>query len=166
MNGPSTGLATEASCPKCGFDLPAPAEACPKCGLIFAKWTGPRKSIREVVVTTGDLGEAYRVIRPVYFSISNRNKMLDQTAAKFGIPMDGSGTPELALAVFANYAQINWTAFPAAFEVCVEGLRRACVAVGGDAVVAMRQGVDLGEGTSGVPFFYMQMYGTAVKLAG
>ena len=91
-------------CPKCQFHLPGPSEACPRCGLVFAKWTGPKKTSRDIVVTTGDLKESYQVLRPVYFLVSNRNKMLDQTAAKFGIPMDGSGTPDLALAVFANYA--------------------------------------------------------------
>ena len=161
------GSITQArDCPKCGFRLPAPADACPKCGLVFAKWTGPVKIGREITVTTGDVRDAYRVLRPVYFSVSNRNRMLDQTAAKLGIPMDGSGTPDPALVQFASQAQINWTAFPVAFDVCVEGIRRACLAVGGDAVVAMRQDIDLGEGTTGVPFFYMQMYGTAVKLTG
>jgi hypothetical protein len=166
MSGFTLGLTTAPSCPKCGFDLPAPADTCPKCGLIFAKWTGPKKTSRDILVTTGDLRDVYQVLRPVYFSTSNRNKVLDQTAAKFGIPMDGSGTPDLMLAVFANYAEVKWTAFPAAFEVCVEGIRRACFALGGDAVVAMRQDIDIDNSVTGVPFFYMQMYGTAVKFAG
>jgi hypothetical protein len=109
-------------------------------------------------------GGAYDVIRPVYFSVSNRNQMLDQMAAKFGIPMESTAVRDAALAIFLDYANVNWMAFPVAFEVCVEGLRRACLAVGGDAVVSMRQDVDVAEGTSGIPFFYLQMYGTALKL--
>jgi hypothetical protein len=40
MSGPTQ----PSICPKCQFLLPAPADVCPKCGLIFAKWTGPRKT--------------------------------------------------------------------------------------------------------------------------
>jgi hypothetical protein len=151
-------------CPKCQFSPPSPSDTCPKCGLIFAKWTGPKKTSRDVLVTTGDLaGGAYDVLRPVYFSVSNRNQMLNQVAAKFGIPMEGTLVRDLALLIFLDYSNVNWMAFPVAFEVCVEGLRRTCLAVGGDAVVSMRQDVDIAEGTTGIPFFYMQMYGTAVK---
>src|SRR5262249_13951790 len=80
--------------PNCRFSLSERADVCRKCGIVFAKWTGPKKTSRDIVITTGDVASgAYDVLRPVYFSVSNRAKMLDQVAAKFGIAMESSATP-------------------------------------------------------------------------
>lgn len=52
--------------------------------------------------------------------------------------------------------------FEKAFFVAVEELKQRASMVGGDAVVAMRQEIELDK--PNLQFFYLQMYGTAVKL--
>lgn len=51
--------------------------------------------------------------------------------------------------------------FEKAFFVAVEELKVRATMVGADAVIGMRQDIDLD--TNGFQFFYLQMYGTAVK---
>lgn len=51
--------------------------------------------------------------------------------------------------------------FKTAFYIAVEELKRQAVEMGGDAVVAMRQDIDIDS--NGFQYFYLQMYGTAVK---
>lgn len=52
--------------------------------------------------------------------------------------------------------------FEQAFFVATEELKKRAQMVGADAIVAMRQDIDLD--TNGFAYFYLQMYGTAVKL--
>ena len=52
--------------------------------------------------------------------------------------------------------------FEQAFFVATEELKKRAQMVGADAIVAMRQDIDLD--TNGFSYFYLQMYGTAVKL--
>ena len=51
--------------------------------------------------------------------------------------------------------------FEKAFFVAVQELKKRAVVLGGDAIVSMRQDIDLD--TNGVQFFYLQIYGTVVK---
>ena len=51
--------------------------------------------------------------------------------------------------------------FEKAFFVATEELKKRAKLVGADAIIGMRQDIDLD--TNGFAFFYLQMYGTAVK---
>jgi uncharacterized protein YbjQ (UPF0145 family) len=51
--------------------------------------------------------------------------------------------------------------FDKAFFIAVQELKKRAAMVGADAVIGMRQDIDLD--TSGFQFFYLQMYGTAVR---
>ena len=51
--------------------------------------------------------------------------------------------------------------FEKAFYIAVEELKLRAMQLGADAIIGMRQDIDLD--TNGFAFFYLQMYGTAVK---
>ncbi|MFM7922922.1 MAG: heavy metal-binding domain-containing protein, partial [Planctomycetaceae bacterium] len=52
--------------------------------------------------------------------------------------------------------------FDSAFFVAVQELKSRAGRVGGNAIVHMRQDIDID--TDGMQYFYLQMYGTAVKV--
>ena len=52
--------------------------------------------------------------------------------------------------------------FQKAFFIVMEELKRKAITIGADAIIHMRQDVDIE--THDFQFFYLQMYGTAVKL--
>jgi len=74
-------------CPKCSFQLPAPAAACPKCGIVFAKWYPEKRKVypSQVVVSTTLLSEPFTTIGPVYALTTNMQGTLDAAAKKLGI---------------------------------------------------------------------------------
>lgn len=126
----------------------------------------------QVIVTTGDLKRDYEILGPVYFQINNR-------------PVNLSGKNKLATMEekYKKLASKNteerssimntlfWGAvgefgpadhkFKTAFYIAVEELKKQAEEIGGDAVIAMRQDIDLD--THGMQYFYLQMYGTVVK---
>ena len=51
--------------------------------------------------------------------------------------------------------------FDKAFFIVVEELKKRAARMGADAVIGMRQDIDLD--TNAFTYFYLQMYGTAVK---
>lgn len=51
--------------------------------------------------------------------------------------------------------------FEKAFFVAVQELKKRAIIVGADAIICMRQDIDLD--TNAFQYFYLQMYGTAVK---
>jgi len=53
--------------------------------------------------------------------------------------------------------------FEKAFFVSVEELKKRAALLGADAIISMRQDIDLD--TNSFQYFYLQMYGTAVKLS-
>ncbi|MPM81512.1 hypothetical protein SDC9_128565 [bioreactor metagenome] len=56
---------------------------------------------------------------------------------------------------------VGQTDFEKAFFVATEELKKRAEMVGADAVVGMHQDIDMD--TNGFAYFYLQMYGTAVK---
>jgi hypothetical protein len=129
------------------------------------------KSVSRIVVTTGDLKEPYSILGPVYYQISNKgifssqlSKMIKQYAAEIeALKRQGQIQP----------AQMDWgfligewsagqTDFDKAFFIAVQELKKRAALVGADAVVGMRQDIDLD--TNNFQYFYLQMYGTAVRL--
>jgi hypothetical protein len=63
--------------------------------------------------------------------------------------------------VWGEYC-LGESAFEFAFYITVEELKKRAAMLGADAVVYMRQDIDLD--TEVLQYFYLQMYGTAVKL--
>ncbi len=57
---------------------------------------------------------------------------------------------------------VNQTDFEKAFFVAVQELKKRAKAINAHAVISMRQDIDID--TNGFQYFYLQMYGTAVRL--
>lgn len=129
------------------------------------------KNAARIVVTTADLHVPYEVIGPVYFQINDRsnnfttleNKYTDLFKQKSKqLSGDEIKTSELLVALFLPVERIMFTdKFDKAFFIAVEELKYRASLLGADAIVGMRQDLDLD--TNGIQHFYLQMYGTAVK---
>lgn len=128
------------------------------------------KRRNDIIVTTGDLKRDYKVLGPVYFQVSNkglfggvftdlRKKYYDEIQA-----MKKKGTMSEDRADW-GFLYGEWSVgqndFEAAFYIATEELKKRAAMVGADAVICMRQDIDLD--TNGFASFYLQMYGTAVK---
>lgn len=130
------------------------------------------KEATKIIVTTGDLKKDYEIIGPVYFQISNKGffssplttllkKYKDKIAAmkKEGmIPKDKNDWGFLYGEWSVDKGQNQ---FDQAFFIAVEELKIRAAMLGADAIISMRQDIDLD--TTGFQFFYLQMYGTAIK---
>lgn len=131
---------------------------------------------KDILVTTGDIKQDYDIIGPVYFQIFNKPEGLSSSTyleykAFYEKEIDNlkrSGEFEEA-----SSGNIDWgcvwgefclgeTAFEFAFFIAVEELKKRAAMLGADAVVYMRQDIDLD--TEVLQYFYLQMYGTAVRL--
>ena len=122
-------------------------------------------------VTTGDLHQAYDIIGPVYFQVSNKglfSSALDKLTKKYAAEIDAmkqSGTMSQGRADW-GFLYGEWSVgqnqFESAFYVATQELKKRAALVGGDAIIGMRQDIDLDS--NGFSFFYLQMYGTAVKI--
>jgi transcription elongation factor Elf1 len=121
-------------------------------------------------VTTSDLKRDYSVIGPVYFQISNKglfsNALRDLTR-KYQGEIDRRKKQGQANEQRPDWGFLygEWSVgqndFDSAFYVAVQELKLRAERLGADAIVGMRQDIDLD--TNGFAFFYLQMYGTAVK---
>jgi len=134
----------------------------------FRSW---EQQVAQMKVTTGDLNEPYEIIGPVYFSVSNKGLFFNQLGDLIGkyrqklADMKSRGTIRgVAMDWGFLYGEfsVGQSQFDSAFFVAVEELKQRAGRVGGDAIVHMRQDIDID--TSGMQFFYLQMYGTAVKV--
>jgi len=126
----------------------------------------------KVIVTTGDLQRPYETIGPVYFQVSNKGlfgSALSRLVSQYqneinemkrrGHLVDDVHSDSWSW-LYGEWS-VGQTDFEKAFFVSVEELKKRAELLGADAVIAMRQDIDLD--TTGFSFFYMQMYGTAVK---
>lgn len=125
----------------------------------------------DMIVTTGDLKEDYDVIGPVYFQISNKglfgsalSKLTREYANEIQAMKRKGAMSEGQMDWGFLYGEwsVGQSDFEQAFFVATEELKKRAQMVGADAIVAMRQDIDLD--TNGFAYFYLQMYGTAVKL--
>jgi hypothetical protein len=141
-------------------------ESCERCGVIFSKVEAGRRLVTptEIVVTTGDLKQDYRILGPVFFAVSNKgifSSQLDKLAKKHGIgPGSAWDNSALPMGLFLGEWPVGQQQFPMAFMVAIEEIKRQVMRVGGDGIVWLRMDIDLD--TTGFQFFYMQVYGTAV----
>lgn len=125
---------------------------------------------KNIIVTTGDLKQDYEVIGPVYFQVSNKgifSSALGKLVKKYSeeiSKMKKEGTmsgEQVDWGFLYGEWSVGQSDFEKAFFVAVEELKVRAAMVGADAIIGMRQDIDLD--TNGFQFFYLQMYGTAVK---
>ena len=123
-----------------------------------------------VLVTTGDINREYEILGPVYFQVSNKGvfgsalsslvkKYKDQIAS-----MKKQGTMSQERSDW-GFLYGEWSVgqsdFEKAFFVATEELKKRGEMVGADAIICMRQDIDMD--TNGFAYLYLQMYGTAVR---
>ena len=123
-----------------------------------------------IIVTTGDLKRDYEVLGPVYFQVSNKGlfgSTLSSLKKQYSSEIQSMKQKGTMSADRADWGFLygEWSVgqndFDAAFFIATEELKKRAVMVGADAVICMRQDIDMD--TNGFAFFYLQMYGTAVK---
>lgn len=125
---------------------------------------------QSILVTTGDIKENYEIVGPVYFQVSNKgvfnnqvtqltNEYRNEIAQMRSLGQIGAYKKDW------GYLYGEWTAgqtvFEQTFYIAVQELKRRTLLLDADCVVAMRQDIDLD--TTGFQYFYLQMYGTAVR---
>ena len=125
----------------------------------------------DMIVTTGDIREDYDVVGPIYFQVSNKglfgsalSRLVTQYQEQIK-KMKSAGTISQDRSDW-GFLYGEWSVgqsdFEKAFFIAVEELKKRAEMVGADAIIGLRQDIDLD--TNGFAFFYLQMYGTAVKL--
>ena len=124
----------------------------------------------KIIVTTGDLKREYEVIGPVYFSVSNKGlfgSQLGTLIKKYKSEIEDLKNESLLTPERPDWGAL-WGEFTAgqndfdkAFFIAVQELKSRASILHADAIVSMRQDIDLD--TNGFQHFYLQMYGTAVK---
>lgn len=126
---------------------------------------------KQVLVTTGDLKEDYDIIGPVYFQVSNKgifSSALSDLVEKYSRQIQKVKDKNLISAHKRDWGFLygEWSTgqnqFEKAFFVAVEELKERARIFGANAIICMRQDIDLD--TNAFQFFYLQIYGTAVKL--
>lgn len=129
-----------------------------------------RQKVNAVIVTTGDLKENYEIIGPVFFQVSNKgifSSTLSELVNKYSAEIEEMKNHALMSERRSDWGflwgeySVGQNDFEKAFFVATQELKKRAVMLGGDAVVSMRQDIDLD--TSGFQYFYLQMYGTVVK---
>lgn len=123
-----------------------------------------------IIVTTGDLKNDYNIIGPVYFSVSNKGlfgSQLGNLIKKYKTEIESLKKESLITPERVDWGAL-WGEFTAgqndfdkAFFIAVQELKFRASLLKADAIVSMRQDIDLD--TTGFQYFYLQMYGTAVK---
>ncbi len=125
---------------------------------------------QSIIVTTGDIKENYEIVGPVYFQVSNKGLFSNQV-----VQLSNEYRSEIAqmrssgqigeFKIDWSFLYGDWTVgqslFEQAFYVAVQELKKRSMLLNADGVIAMRQDIDLD--TTGFQFFYLQMYGTAVR---
>jgi hypothetical protein len=124
----------------------------------------------KIIVTTGDLKNDYDVIGPVYFSVSNKGlfgSQLGSLIKKYKVEIESLKKESLLTPERADWG-VLWGEFSSgqndfdkAFYIAVQELKVRASILKADAIVSMRQDIDLD--TTGFQYFYLQMYGTAVR---
>lgn len=124
----------------------------------------------KVIVTTGDLKQDYEILGPVYFQVSNKGllgsslktyikKYADEIEARKRSGMMSQDRNDWSF--LYGESSVGQSDFERAFYIATEELKKRGELVGADAIICMRQDIDID--TNGFAYFYLQMYGTAVK---
>ena len=125
---------------------------------------------KHMIVTTGDLKRDYEVLGPVYYQISNKgvfSSSLSDLKKQYLAEIQKMKSMGIMSQERADWGFLygEWSVgqndFEAAFFIATEELKKRAKMVGADAIIGMRQDIDMD--TNGFAYFYLQMYGTAVK---
>ena len=142
---------------------------------------------KNIAVTTCDLKCDYDIIGPVYYQLNDAgigsmfNNLVkryeerieewsangQRTGDRGGIILETLGAAVNIMAIIGGTWQDrdllgnSHRRFDLAFFIAVEELKIRAAMLGADAIIGMRQDIDLD--TNGFQHFYLQMYGTAVK---
>lgn len=133
----------------------------------------------DIILTTGDLKEDYEVLGPVYFQLSNRGGGLFKSSVfstlktKYSAQIQAlknaggiNNKPEVTRAarflggILGEFAQ-EPTDFEISFYIATQEIKKRAASMGAHGIVCMRQDIDLDS--TGFQYFYLQMYGTAVR---
>jgi len=128
---------------------------------------------RNITVTTLDLNQEYEIIGPVYFQVSNKG-LFGSALGKLKKHYQNE-INQMKQRGQVGEARADWgflwgewsvgqSDFEVAFFVAIEELKKRAKKLGADAIIGLRQDIDLD--TNAFQFFYLQMYGTAVKIKG
>ena len=126
-----------------------------------------------MIVTTGDLKEDYEIIGPVYSWTTNATILLYSPLRRLARQYQKEiaemkergqvGIPHIDWGFLYGEISVGEGEFHTAFYVAVRELKKRAEILGADAIISMRQDINLGWG-SDTSSFYLHMYGTAVKL--
>jgi len=158
-------------CRFCDKQIKDSSVVCEHCGRELIPGRGQSdQSTRPMVVTTGDIKREYEVIGPVYFQVSNKgifSSSLSKLVSKYSTEIAeakrqgqvGATRPDWGF-LYGEWS-VGQSDFEKAFFVAVQELKKRAAMVGADAIVCMRQDIDLD--TTAFQYFYLQMYGTAIR---
>lgn len=128
-------------------------------------------TIPQVIVTTTDIKQEYEIIAPVFFKLSNKGifgSELSSLLKQYKKELEDMKSNDLLSKERSDWGFLvgEWNAgqndFDKAFFCGVQELKKRAKRMGADAIVGMRMDIDLD--TNGFTFFYLQLYGTAVRL--
>jgi hypothetical protein len=126
---------------------------------------------KNIIVTTGDLKQDYEIIGPIYFQVSNKgifSSVLSKLSKKYK-----SELSELKSKGLDSQKENDWSFlygefsfgmandFDTAFYISIKEMQNRAAILDADAIIGMKQDIDLD--TNQFQYFYLQMYGTAVK---
>jgi hypothetical protein len=128
--------------------------------------------LKNIIVTTGDISSEYEIIGPVYFSLNNAGilssqyeNLVNQYRENIRILHESEkmNRPKFDWSfLYGEYSFGMGSHFDQAFFISVEELKKRTLGIGGDGIIHLRQDIDID--TNGFQRFYLQIYGTAVKL--
>jgi hypothetical protein len=127
-------------------------------------------SCQQFIVSICDISTPYDVIGPVYFQVSNKgifSSDLSNLVKQYQSRLEEMKKSGLMSKERADWGFLygEWSVgqsdFEKAFYIAVEELKKRAEILGADAIIGLRQDIDLD--TNGFQFFYLQMYGTAVR---
>jgi Putative heavy-metal-binding len=157
-------------CRFCQKEIQASSVVCEHCGRELIPGRSQPNLKLSMPVTTGDVKQDYEILGPVYFQVSNKglfssalSKLIQQYEAEIADARKQGQVGERRADwsfLYGEYS-VGQSDFEKAFFVAVQELKKRAAMLGADAVVGMRQDIDLDTNT--FQFFYLQMYGTAVK---
>lgn len=127
--------------------------------------------MEQMIVTTGELKENYEIVGPIYFSVSNKGlfgSQLSTLIKKYKAQIEDLKKSSQITGERADWGFLygefsaGQSDFDKAFFIAVEELKIRAKLLQANAIICLRQDIDLD--TNGFQHFYLQMYGTAVRI--
>lgn len=130
------------------------------------------QTMKEIIVTTTDLKREYEILGPIYFQVSNKgifssalSRYIKKHKKKIeDLKKQGQADTNHEMDWGILYGEFSFgmeNDFDKAFFVAVRELQLRAERIGADAIIGMKQDIDMD--TNHFQNFYLQMYGTAVK---